>query len=323
MAQLNNVAVLGSGVLGGQIAWHSAYKGKSVVVYDISSTAIDQCREAHNQYAAIYLAEVGASEQEIADTRSRLSYTTDLQVAAAGQDLVIEAVPEDPSIKSSVYRDMAPLLDPHTLIATNSSTLLPRDFAEDTGRPERYCALHFANLIWAMNVAEIMAHAGTAPETLTAITEYAIEIGMIPLPVQREQNGYIINTWFVQLLNAGQTLVTNGIATAEDVDRSYMVTNPGAPRGPMGFFDVVGFNTAYGVLAHWGQVSGDEQMIANAQYVKENFLDKGHLGLSTGQGYYSYPNPSYADPGFLASPEISEAATIAARAVLPEEATAK
>lgn len=181
MAQLNNVAVLGSGVLGGQIAWHSAYKGKSVVVYDISSTAIDQCREAHNQYAAIYLAEVGASEQEIADTRSRLSYTTDLQVAAAGQDLVIEAVPEDPSIKSSVYRDMAPLLDPHTLIATNSSTLLPRDFAEDTGRPERYCALHFANLIWAMNVAEIMAHAGTAPETLTAITEYAIEIGMIPL----------------------------------------------------------------------------------------------------------------------------------------------
>lgn len=64
-------------------------------------------------------------------------------------------------------------------------------------------------------------------------------------------------------------------------------------------------------------------MIANAQYVKENFLDKGHLGLSTGQGYYSYPNPSYADPGFLASPEISEAATIAARAVLPEEATAK
>lgn len=323
MSQLNKVAVLGSGVLGGQIAWHSAFKGKTVVVYDISPASIDQCRAAHSQYAAIYLADVGASEQDIADAQARLRYTTDLGAAVAGQDLVIEAVPEDPAIKSSVYLEMAPLLDPDTLIVTNSSTLLPRDFAEATGRPEKYCALHFANLIWAMNVAEIMAHPGTAFETLTAITEYAIEIGMIPLPVQREQNGYIINTWFVQLLNAGQTLVTNGIATAEDVDRSFMVTNPGAPRGPMAFFDVVGFNTAYGVLAHWGQLSGDEQMLANAKYVKENFLDKGYLGLSSGQGYYSYPNPSYAEPGFLASPDISEAAAIAARAMLSEEATAK
>ena len=86
----------------------------------------------------------------------------DLKAAVAQADFVIEAVPEVPDIKTQVYREMAGLLPPHTLIATNSSTLLARDFAEATGRPAKFCALHFANLIWTMNLAEVMAHAGTA-----------------------------------------------------------------------------------------------------------------------------------------------------------------
>ncbi|MEU6581516.1 3-hydroxyacyl-CoA dehydrogenase [Nocardia sp. NPDC046763] len=314
MSNLQKVTVLGGGVLGSQIAWHSAFKGKDVVVFDISGAALDRCRAAHEQYAAIYLAEVGATDRDIADTRSRLTYTTVLSTAAAGRDLVIEAVPEIPDLKTQVYREMALLLSPDTLVATNSSTLLPRDFADVTGRPAKYCAMHFANMIWAMNVLEIMAHPGTADDTLVAVTEYAIEIGMIPIPVRKEQNGYVLNTWFVQLLNASQTLVTNGIATPEDIDRTYLIANPGAPRGPMGAFDVVGMETAYNVVAHWGSVTGDEQMLANARYIKEHFLDKGKLGLQTGEGYYTYPDPAYADPGFLAVPDISQAADIAALA---------
>lgn len=316
MSQLNKITVLGGGLLGGQIAWHSAFKGKTVAVYDISQDALDMCQAAHDQYAAIYLADVGASEEDIANTRSRLIYTTDLSSAVAGRDLVIEAVPEAPEVKTAVYREMAGLLDPDTLIATNSSTLLPRDFAEATGRPEKYCALHFANLIWAMNVAEIMAHPGTDSDTLTAITEFAIEIGMIPIPSQKEQNGYVLNTWLVQLLNASQTLVTNGVASPEDIDRTYMVCNPGAVRGPMGIFDVIGVKIAYDVFAYWGEINGDQQMLANAKHIKEHLLDHGHRGLPTGQGYYSYPNPTFAEPDFLAIPDISAAAKIAARAKL-------
>jgi 3-hydroxyacyl-CoA dehydrogenase len=312
MSNLQKVTVLGGGVLGGQIAWHSAFKDKDVVVYDISDDALDRCRAAHEQYAAIYLADVGATDRDIADTRARLSYTTDLANAVVGRDLVIEAVPEIPDLKTKVYLEMAPLLDAHTLVATNSSTLLPRDFADATGRPDKYCAMHFANLIWAMNFVEIMAHPGTADSTLTEVTEYCIEIGMIPIPIRKEQHGYVVNTWLVQLLNAAQTLVTNGIATPEDVDRTYLLTNPGAPRGPMGIFDVVGMETAYNVLIHWGSVNGDEPMLANARYIKENFLDTGKLGMQSGEGYYSYPNPANEAPEFLAVPDISKAAEIAA-----------
>lgn len=315
MSTLNNITVLGSGVLGGQIAWHTAFKGKTVVVYDIADAALDNCRGAHALYAGIYLKDVGASADDIAQTNARLSYTTDLAAAVAEADLVIEAVPEIPEVKTSVYQQMAPLLPAHTLIATNSSTLLPRDFAEATGRPEQYAALHYANMIWVMNVVELMAHPTTSKETLTQLAGFSIETGMLPIAVQKEQNGYVLNTWFVALLNAAQTLVSNGISTPEDVDRTYMKVNPGAAMGPFGMIDMVGMKTAYDVCAHWGTVNNDAQMLKNAHHVKEHFLDKGKLGMQTGEGYYRYPKPAYAAPGFLAVPDMSVVADVVNRAL--------
>ena len=174
MSSIQRVTVLGGGVLGGQIAWHSAFKGKTVIVLDVDDAAIGRCRAAHQRYEAIYRADLGATDDAIAATRSHLSYATDLAPAVASADLVIEAVPEVPELKTQIYRAMAPLLAEPALIATNSSTLLPSDFAATTGRPEKYCALHFANLIWRMNIAEIMAHATTATETLNEVTRFAI-----------------------------------------------------------------------------------------------------------------------------------------------------
>ena len=318
MSQLTNLSVLGSGVLGGQIAWHSASKGKNVVVLDNSAEAIARCKTTHQHYAQIYQQELGLDDQQIELTQSRLSYTTDLAAAVAEADLVVEAVPEVPEVKLSVYHSLAPLLPAHTLLASNSSTFLPQDFADATGRPEKFCAMHFANLIWRMNIVEIMAHPHTAPETLVQATEFGIEIGMRPIPVQKQQNGYVINTWFVALLNAAQSLVTNGVSTAEDVDRSYLICNKGASMGPMALMDVVGMETAFNVLQYWGTVNQDEQMLANANFIQNQFLDKGLYGLQTGEGYYKYPEPSYQQADFLAVPDISEAPALAARAVLSE-----
>ena len=303
-SELNKLTVLGAGVLGGQIAWHSAYMGKDVVVYDLFDEALGRCRVAHEQYAEIYRADLGASEEELNQTRQRLRYSTDLAEAVALADLVIEAVPEIPEVKTEVYRRLAPLLQPKCLIATNSSTLLPSQFAEDTGRPAQYCALHFANLIWSMNVAEVMAHAGTAEATLRAIAAFAIEIGMVPIPIQKPQNGYVLNSLLVPLLGAAQTLVTNGVSTPEIVDRTYMITNRGVALGPFGIMDVIGMKTCYDVLSYWGHQNNDSQTLRNAAYIKEQLIDQGKMGLQTGSGYYQYPNPAYSAPGFLAVPGL-------------------
>ena len=194
MSRIDHLTTLGSGVLGGQIAWHSAFRGKTVVAYDVTDEALARCRAAHEVYAGIYRSALGATETDIAQTRARLSYTSDLAAAVSKADLVIESVPEVPEIKTRAYEAMAPLLPQHTLLATNSSTLLASDFAAATGRPAKFCALHFANLIWALNIAEIMAQPATDDDTLTQVAEFAIEIGMVPIAVRKEQNGYVLNT---------------------------------------------------------------------------------------------------------------------------------
>jgi 3-hydroxybutyryl-CoA dehydrogenase len=308
---LENVTVLGAGVLGGQIAWQSAFKGKNVTVYDLHEEGLAHCRSAHLRYADIYMQDLDATEGMIEETRGRLDFTTDMSAAVAEADLVIEAVPEIPDVKTSVYRELSGHLPDHTLLVTNTSTLLPSDFAEATGRPEKYCTLHFANLIWELNVGEIMTHPGTAESTVKAVTRFAIEIGMVPIPVQKEQNGYVLNTLLVPMANAAQTLVTNGVSTPEYIDRTYMIMNRGCSMGPCGMIDVVGMTTMYNVLSHWGEEGNDEQMLKNARYLKECFIEHGKLGVHTGEGYYTYPHPSYQAEDFLDVPDLAEVDKIA------------
>jgi 3-hydroxybutyryl-CoA dehydrogenase len=211
---------------------------------------------------------------------------------------------------------MAALLPPHTLIGTNSSTLLPRDFADATGRPEKFCALHFANLIWSVNLVEVMAHARTSADTLTSAMHFVIEIGQVPIPVQKEQNRYVLNSWLVPLMTAALTLVVKGVATAEDVDRTYMIANRRCAMGPCGIADVVGMKTIYDISSYWGALRGDAQMLENASYIRERFLDKGLQGMLGGEGFYRYPDPAYAAAGFLAVPAASSVPELVARAIL-------
>jgi 3-hydroxybutyryl-CoA dehydrogenase len=302
---LDKLTVIGAGVLGGQIAWHSAFRGKQVVMYDLHEESLEHCRGAHQQYAHIYMQDLGASELMIEQTRACIRYSSDLPSAVAEADIVIESVPEIPEVKTSVYQELAKYLPAHTIVATNSSTLLPHQFAEATGRPEKYCALHFASMVWAVNLAEVMAHSTTSEHTLSAVTRFAIEIGMVPIPVQKQQSGYVLNSWVVPLLQSSLALLVNGTSTPEYIDRTYMILNRGCSFGPCGLMDIIGMKTCFDVSSYWGNLNNDQQMLDNAHYIKEHFLDHGRLGLQTGEGFYTYPNPSYQVVDFLAVPNLS------------------
>ena len=315
-SNLNRLAMVGAGTLGGQIAWHSAFKGKTVTVYDISDESLENCRKTQTGYAEIYKKDLGASDADIEATWSRLAYTTDLAEAAKTADIVIEAVPEVPDIKIDVYEKLAPLMQEHAILATNSSTLLPSMFAAKTGRPDRYAALHFANLIWALNLAEIMGTPQTSDDTLNRLTAYAIEIGMVPIPISKEQNGYVCNSLLVPIFQAAQSLVTKGVADAETVDRTYMIMNRGCTMGPCGVMDVVGIPLVQGIFSYWGEQLGNQEMLDNAAYLKEHFVDKGLTGIHSGRGHYQYPNPSYQQPGFIDVPDISKVKELAEKAKL-------
>jgi 3-hydroxyacyl-CoA dehydrogenase len=142
-----------------------------------------------------------------------------------------------------------------------------------------------------------VGHPGTDPEIYQLVVEFAKAIGMVPILLAKEQNGYVINSMTVPWLMAGLALIANGVSPAEDVDKTWMITLKSI--GPCAMMDMIGLETVYHVAAYWGEVNGDEQYKKNAEYLKTHFTDKNKLGVKTGEGFYKHPNPAYQEPGFL------------------------
>ena len=286
---LSHVTVLGTGVLGAQIAFQAAYTGSDVVAYDIGDEQIAVARARVDGLAATYLTPQGlpgATEESTQEALRRVTFSTDLAEAVADADLVVEAVPESLELKRDLYARLAPLLPERTVLATNSSTLLPSDLVDATGRPEKFLALHFANLIWVNNTAEVMGTPATSPEVFRAVVEFARGMGMVPIELKKEQPGYVLNSLLVPLLNAASALLVKGVADPETVDTTWRI-GTGAPFGPFQIMDVVGLRTVHAV-----SVAGGPEGRAFAEMIQRDYLDRGATGRESGEGFYSYPAPS-------------------------------
>lgn len=292
------ITVAGSGVLGSQIAFQIAYKGFAVTVYDINDQALERAKERLMNLKQHYQEDLTATEEEVDTAYDRISFYTDLSKAVADADFVIEAVPEDVDIKTNFYKELGKVAPAKTVFATNSSTLLPSQFAEATGRPEKFLALHFANEIWKNNTAEIMKHPGTDVKYFNEVIEFAKAIGMVPLPLYKEQPGYILNSLLVPFLDAAEMLLLKEVADVETIDKTWMIAT-GAPLGPFAILDVVGINTVYNIVLAKANATGDEDYEKLAELLKREYIDKGKLGRETGEGFYTYPHPSFMKSDFL------------------------
>ncbi len=295
---IKNVTIAGGGTLGSQIAWQTAFNGFNVTVFDAFDKGIEASKSFHKRFAELFLKTRDASQEKIDLTNSRLSYTTNLEEAVKDADLISESIPEDVEIKKSFYTELAKVAPEKTIFTTNTSTTLPSEYARETGRPGKFLALHFANGIWDANVGEVMGHPDTDPAIFNRVVEFAREIGLVPIPIHKEQNGYILNSLLVPLLSAAANLVFNDVTDIESVDKTWMIST-GVKMGPFGVMDIIGMQTMYNIDKLWGEKLGDEAMLARAEFIKENYIDKGKMGVSTGEGFYKYPNPRYEEPDFL------------------------
>ncbi|WP_178985561.1 3-hydroxyacyl-CoA dehydrogenase [Winogradskyella helgolandensis] len=293
-----NITIAGSGVLGYQIAFQSAFHGFNVTVFDINDDVLEKAKAKFKTLSEAYKKDLNATQQQIDKTHLNLNYTSDLAEAVKDADLLIEAVPENPAIKIDFYKKLAKVAPEKTIFATNSSTMLPSQFAESTGRSSKFLALHFANTIWIHNTAEIMGHATTDPKVFEDVVAFAKAIGMLALPLHKEQPGYILNSLLVPLLSAATSLLVNEVADVQTIDKTWMKAT-GAPLGPFAILDVVGITTAYNIDKIAADKTKDPLKIKTVAYLKEHFIDKNKLGISTGEGFYKYPNPAFRDSDFL------------------------
>ncbi|MBN3511716.1 3-hydroxyacyl-CoA dehydrogenase [Mycolicibacterium nivoides] len=280
---IKTVTVLGTGVLGSQIAFQSAFKGFTVTAYDINDKVLETAKDRFQKLAETYANEVpDARDGKAQEALNRLTLTSDLAAAVADADLVIEAIPEILDLKRETYQKLGELAPAKTIFATNSSTLLPSDLKDSTGRPDKFLALHFANRVWQFNTAEIMGTTDTDPAVFAEVVEFAKAIGMVPIELHKEKAGYVLNSLLVPFLNAAAELAAGGYADPSAVDDTWRIAT-GAPVGPFQIYDIIGLTTPYNIMAN-----GDAEDQKLAAWLKENYIDKGKLGLATGEGFYKY-----------------------------------
>ena len=318
--ELNKVTIIGGGVLGSQIGLMAAYVGKDVTFWLRSEGSVERTLPKLKRYGELMITDLLTAkallgspmgkfvypkglirdwdsataesiDELVANAKERFEKNVrielDLGKALSDADVVIEAMAEDPKAKIAIYTDMKDLMPEKTILLTNSSTLLPSMFAEYTGRPEKYLALHFANTIWKNNTAEVMGHPGTCPDIYNETVKFADEINMIPLQLHKEQPGYILNSMLVPFLSSAQALLATGVADHETIDKTWELAT-GAPAGPFKILDIVGLETAYNInlMKPETQVEGSVSNLIG-KLLKEK-IDKGETGVNAGKGFYDY-----------------------------------
>ncbi|WP_233901360.1 3-hydroxyacyl-CoA dehydrogenase family protein, partial [Tenacibaculum piscium] len=136
------------------------------------------------------------------------------------------------------------------------------------------------------------------PAIFNDVVAFAKAIGMLALPLQKEQPGYILNSLLVPFLGAATDLLVKEVAEPQTIDKTWMKAT-GAPIGPFAILDIVGINTVYNINKMASEKSKNPLKIKTTEFLKENFIDTNKLGVSTGEGFYTYPNPAYKEDDFL------------------------
>lgn len=315
--RFHHVVVAGGGVLGSQIAYQTAFKGFQVTVWLRSEASVQRAKPKFERLCGIYQATLEAMKagcgsdtalyarglvdglrdmtpegldalkEQARAAYAGIRYETDMAETVRDADLVIESVAENPEDKIAFYKELAKVLPEKTIVATNSSTMLPSTFRDYTGRPEKYLALHFANEVWKNNTAEIMGHDRTDGDAYEAVAQFAQEISMIPLRLKKEQPGYILNTMLVPFLSAAQALLAKGVADPETIDLTWTAAT-GAPLGPFRILDVVGLTTAYNIVIMNPAVKDPESTQAKVAALLKSYIDAGKTGVNAGEGFYKY-----------------------------------
>jgi 3-hydroxybutyryl-CoA dehydrogenase len=289
---LQKICILGAGTLGSRVALQSAISGFSVTIFDLKQASLDSAMLTMQKILRQLVRAGNLTESQVPGILQRVQPTLNLGEALKGADLVNESVTEDVTIKKALWTQVGQLADSKTWLTTNTSYLLPSQFAEETGRPKQFCAFHFHDVFYS-RVVDIMPHPGTDPALIGILEELGRQLNQVPVIVRKENPGYLFNTMLMALLGAAGKLITREVGSIEDIDKSWMV-NFHMPMGPFGILDSIGLDTAW----HVTHKMPDSASQAFAAHLK-TYIDQGKLGEKTGEGFYSYPNPRYREADFI------------------------
>jgi 3-hydroxybutyryl-CoA dehydrogenase len=291
MPTFQSIGVVGGGLMGSGIAQVAAQAGLATVVREVSDALCERARTSIARTLEKGIEKGKVTPEERDSALARLTFTTELD-ALAGCDVVIDAVVEELAVKSALWRELDARCAPHTIFASNTSSLTIAAMAEASGRADRLVGMHFFNPVPLMKLVEIVRTVTTSDETVERATALAVRMGKEPIAA-KDVSGFVVNLLLIPYLLDAIRALEHGVASVEDIDRG-MRLGTGYPMGPFTLLDFVGLDTTYRVA----EIMFDEYR--ETRYAPPPLLKRmvlaGFLGRKSGRGFYDYsgevPTPS-------------------------------
>jgi len=291
---IERVAVIGAGTMGAGIAQVCAQAGWDTRLYDAFSDGLQRGIERIEAFWEKGI-ERGKTTAEQRDSwMNNLHPLTDLALAVSNVDLVIEAVPEIPSLKHSIFKELDELCPRHTILGTNTSSLSIADIAAVTTRPEQVIGMHFFNPVPIMSLLELVQHSNTSQSTIEMAQNAGKAMGKTCILV-KDVPGFATSRLGVVLGNEAIRMLADGVASAKDIDAA-MVLGYKHPMGPLALTDLVGLDVRRDILLNLQASFNDDAYAPHP--LLEQLVSQGRLGKKTGKGIYDWTSGEPVETSF-------------------------
>ncbi|MBI4184873.1 MAG: 3-hydroxybutyryl-CoA dehydrogenase [Proteobacteria bacterium] len=280
---IERIGVVGAGQMGSGIAHVAALAGLAVRLSDVSAAALEKALAAIARNLGRQVEKGRLSEADRAAALARID-TSDRLESLRACDLVIEAVPEDETIKRETYRRLCPLLAEGAILCSNTSSISITRLASHTDRPGRFMGMHFMNPVPVMQLVELIRGIATEEATFRAVHELAVRLGKTPA-VSQDLPAFIVNRVLVPMINEAIFALYEGVASVEAIDTA-MTLGTNQPMGPLTLADFIGLDTCLAVMQVLHDGFADSKYRPCPLLVK--YVEAGWLGRKTGRGFYDY-----------------------------------
>jgi len=294
--QIRKVTVVGTGILGTQIAVQAAFFGYEVSACDADQTSFTRNHENLRSTLQKARGTPFFTVEQWDDTAKKIKRYTDLTEAVGEADLVVEAISENVALKREIFEKIDAAAPPKAILATNSSSIPISRIESATKRPEKCLNLHFYFPVMGTNMVDVMGGSKTAPEIIEAGKAWVRSVGCVPLTVKKEILGFCFNRVWRAIKRETLYMWGNGFVDLRDVDRAWMIFY-GTQQGPFGLMDRVGLDVVYDIEMVYYNESKDPK--DHPPEALKAMVDRKELGVKTGKGFYTYPDPEYSRPDFL------------------------
>jgi len=303
--KVSKAAVLGAGIMGGGIAYQSAYKGTPIIMKDINDSALDLGLTTAAGILTKQVERGRMNAKKMAGVLNNITPTLSYD-SVKGVDIVVEAVVENPKVKGMVLAEVESHLDDDAILTSNTSTISIDLLAKSVKRPTNFCGMHFFNPVNKMPLVEVIRGKDTSDETVASVVAYAAKMGKSPIVVN-DCPGFYINRVLFPYFAGFSQLMLEGVDFAA-VDK-IMEKQFGWPMGPAYLLDVVGVDTAdhcTGVMS-----SGFPTRMAKIENdpVSTLYANK-RLGQKNGKGFYDYGKDKRGRPTKTPSADAYELFTV-------------